>query len=385
MLAVHFGAGNIGRGFIGNLLFHSGYETVFVDVNAEIVHLLNEKNEYKVVLAEPGQQEDVIKNVRAINSAENPDQVIEAIAKADLVTTAIGPNILPLIAGLVAEGLRNRAEQSDRPLNIIACENMIGGSTLLKEKVYEKLTKAEIAQFDALFGFPDSAVDRIVPNQTNEDKLMVKVEPFYEWVVEETKLVGEKPDIPGITYVQDLVPYIERKLFTVNTGHALAAYFGYYYGEEFINKAMENPQIYELVEGALSESGEFLVKKYGFNAEDHAKYIQKILQRFSNSHIVDEVTRVGRSPIRKLGPNDRLVSPARQFSEVIGQEPVNLLKGVAAAFLYDFQGDEEAVKIQSTIEGIGIDKAIETFTHISSESTLFQTIIEQYKLLKENK
>ncbi len=385
MLAVHFGAGNIGRGFIGNLLFHSGYETVFVDVNAEIVHLLNEKNEYKVVLAEPGQQEDVIKNVRAINSAENPDQVIEAIAKADLVTTAIGPNILPLIAGLVAEGLRNRAEQSDRPLNIIACENMIGGSTLLKEKVYEKLTKAEIAQFDDLFGFPDSAVDRIVPNQTNEDKLMVKVEPFYEWVVEETKLVGEKPDIPGITYVQDLVPYIERKLFTVNTGHALAAYFGYYYGEEFINKAMENPQIYELVEGALSESGEFLVKKYGFNAEDHAKYIQKILQRFSNSHIVDEVTRVGRSPIRKLGPNDRLVSPARQYSEVIGQEPVNLLKGVAAAFLYDFQGDEEAVKIQSTIEGIGIDKAIETFTHISSESTLFQTIIEQYKLLKENK
>lgn len=385
MLAVHFGAGNIGRGFIGNLLFHSGYETVFVDVNAEIVHLLNEKNEYKVVLAEPGQQEDVIKNVRAINSAENPDQVIEAIAKADLVTTAIGPNILPLIAGLVAEGLRNRADQSNRPLNIIACENMIGGSTLLKEKVYEKLTKAEIAQFDDLFGFPDSAVDRIVPNQTNEDKLMVKVEPFYEWVVEETKLVGEKPDIPGITYVQDLVPYIERKLFTVNTGHALAAYFGYYYGEEFINKAMENPQIYELVEGALSESGEFLVKKYGFNAEDHAKYIQKILQRFSNSHIVDEVTRVGRSPIRKLGPNDRLVSPARQYSEVIGQEPVNLLKGVAAAFLYDFQGDEEAVKIQSTIEGIGIDKAIETFTHISSESTLFQTIIEQYKLLKENK
>lgn len=385
MLAVHFGAGNIGRGFIGNLLFHSGYETVFVDVNAEIVHLLNEKNEYKVVLAEPGQQEDVIKNVRAINSAENPDQVIEAIAKADLVTTAIGPNILPLIAGLVAEGLRNRADQSNRPLNIIACENMIGGSTLLKEKVYEKLTKAEMAQFDDLFGFPDSAVDRIVPNQTNEDKLMVKVEPFYEWVVEETKLVGEKPDIPGITYVQDLVPYIERKLFTVNTGHALAAYFGYYYGEEFINKAMENPQIYELVEGALSESGEFLVKKYGFNAEDHAKYIQKILQRFSNSHIVDEVTRVGRSPIRKLGPNDRLVSPARQFSEVIGQEPVNLLKGVAAAFLYDFQGDEEAVKIQSTIEGIGIDKAIETFTHISSESTLFQTIIEQYKLLKENK
>ena len=385
MLAVHFGAGNIGRGFIGNLLYHSGYETVFVDVNAEIVNLLNKKNEYKVVLAEPGQQEDIIKNVRAINSAENPDQVIQAIAEADLVTTAIGPNILPLISGLVAEGLRKRAAQSDRPLNIIACENMIGGSSLLKEKVFEKLSEEEIAQFDGQFGFPDSAVDRIVPNQTNEDKLMVKVEPFYEWVVEETKLVGGKPEIKGITYVQDLVPYIERKLFTVNTGHALAAYFGYYFGEETINQAMENPHIRELVEGGLNESGEFLVKKYGFNAEDHAKYIQKILQRFSNSHIVDEVTRVGRSPIRKLGPNDRLVSPARQYFEVVAKEPVNLLKGVAAAFLYDFQGDEEAVKIQNTIEENGFEKAIATFTQISPESPLFNIIVEQYKRLKESK
>ncbi len=385
MLAIHFGAGNIGRGFIGNLLYHSGYETVFIDVNAEIVDLLNEKQEYKVILAEPGQQEDVIKNVRAINSAVNPDQVIKAIAEADLVTTAIGPNILPLIAGLLADGLRKRADESDKPLNIIACENMIGGSTFLKEKVYEKLSEAESAQFDSQYGFPDSAVDRIVPNQTNADKLMVKVEPFYEWVVDETKIVGEKPEIRGITYVQDLVPYIERKLFTVNTGHALAAYFGYYFGEETINQAMENREIRGLVEGALKESGEFLVKKYGFNAEDHANYIHKILQRFSNSHIVDEVTRVGRSPIRKLGPNDRLVSPARQYSEVVGKEPVHLIKGIAAALLYDYAGDDEAVKVQTAIEENGIEKAMETFAGLTPASPLFNTIAVQYRQLKGKK
>lgn len=385
MLAVHFGAGNIGRGFIGNLLYHSGYETVFVDVNAEIVNLLNEKNEYTVVLAEPSQREIMIKNVRAINSANNPNEAIQAIAEADLVTTAIGPNILPLIAGLVADGLRKRAEQSDKPLNIIACENMIGGSSLLKEKVYERLTDAEIAKFNGQFGFPDSAVDRIVPNQTNEDKLMVKVEPFYEWVVEETKFVGEKPDIQGITYVKDLVPYIERKLFTVNTGHALAAYFGYYYGQKTINQAMENPQIRELVKGALNESGEFLIEKYGFQAAEHAKYIQKILQRFSNSHIVDEVTRVGRSPIRKVGPNDRLVSPARQYFEVVGKEPVYLLKGVAAALLYDYQGDEEAARIQAAIQENGVEQVIESLTGLSPESPLSKSIVNQYNQLKQNK
>lgn len=385
MLAIHFGAGNIGRGFIGNLLFHSGYETCFVDVNREIVDLLNEKKEYRVVLAEPSQEEVLVGKVRAINSALNPEKVIAAIAEADLVTTAIGPNILPLIANLIADGLRKRVSVSDKPLNIIACENMIGGSSLLKEKVFEKLTAEEKAQFEGRFGFPDSAVDRIVPNQVNEDKLMVKVEPFYEWVVEEPKIVGERPVINGITYVEELVPYIERKLFTVNTGHALAAYFGYYFGVETINSAMENKQISELVEGALKESGEFLVGKYGFDQEEHRKYIQKILQRFSNSYIVDEVTRVARSPIRKLGSNDRLVSPARQYSEVVGKEPVFLLKGIAAALMYDFQGDEEAVRVQQTINGQGLEAAIQTFTLLVPESPLFKGIIEQYQQLKNQK
>ncbi|MGX6446393.1 mannitol-1-phosphate 5-dehydrogenase [Neobacillus sp. K501] len=383
MLAVHFGAGNIGRGFIGNLLYHSGYQTCFVDVNAEMVKLLNERNEYRVVLAEPSQEEVIVKNVKAINSALNPEQVIAAIAEADLVTTAIGPNILPLIASLVADGLRKRVEVSDKPLNIIACENMIGGSSLLKEKVFEKLTDEERSQFEGRFGFPDSAVDRIVPNQVNEDKLMVKVEPFYEWVVEETKLVGGKPAINGITYVQELVPYIERKLFTVNTGHALAAYFGYYYGVETINQAMENEKISELVEGALKESGEFLVKKYGFNAEVHANYIKKILQRFSNSYIVDEVTRVARSPIRKLGANDRLLSPARQYLEVVGKEPEFLLKGVAAALQYDFTGDDEAVQVQSTIKEHGLEAAVEKYTGLAAGLPLFTGIIQQYHQLKK--
>ena len=385
MLAVHFGAGNIGRGFIGNLLYHSGYETCFVDVNREIVDLLNEKSEYRVVLAEPSQEEVVIKNVRAINSALNPEQVIDAIAEADLVTTAIGPNILPFISSLVADGLRKRIERTDKPLSIIACENMIGGTSFLKEKIYETLSADEISLFDKRFGFPDSAVDRIVPNQVNEDKLMVKVEPFYEWVVEEPKIIGEKPPVKGITYVQELVPFIERKLFTVNTGHALAAYFGYHFGMDTINRAMENMQIKELVEGALKESGAFLVKKYGFNEEDHNKYIEKIIGRFSNAYIVDEVTRVGRSPIRKLGPNDRLISPARQYAEVFGTEPTFLLKGIAAALLYDVQSDEEAVQVQTTIREQGIEAAIEKYTELDSTSILFKGIVEQYQQLNTGK
>src|SRR5699024_4594815 len=149
-------------------------------------------------------------NVSGINSVQNPEDVIEAIMNADIVTTAVGPAILPAISGLIAQGLQKRLQMNKAPLNLIACENMVGGSSLLKEKVMEHVTEEEAASFASLFGFPNAAVDRIVPNQTGEDLLEVSVEPYYEWVVEETAIKGNKPPIAGITYVSDLTPYIER-------------------------------------------------------------------------------------------------------------------------------------------------------------------------------
>ena len=46
--AIHFGAGNIGRGFIGELLVRSGYEVTFVDVNKELVDLINARRAYDI-------------------------------------------------------------------------------------------------------------------------------------------------------------------------------------------------------------------------------------------------------------------------------------------------------------------------------------------------
>jgi mannitol-1-phosphate 5-dehydrogenase len=385
MLAVHFGAGNIGRGFIGSLLAQSGYEVVFVDVNEEVVRLLNERKEYRVLIADENGKEEVIRNVSAVNSQKESDKVIHYLTEADLVTTAVGPNILPIISSILTEGLRKRLSVNQNPLNIIACENMIGGTTFLKENVFEKISEEEKSLFEKNYGFLDCAVDRIVPNQKNSDPLAVTVEPFFEWVVEQKNVVGDIPNVNGMQLVDDLMPYIERKLFTVNTGHAMAAYLGYNKNLQTIKEAMDDQEIYSDVQKALNESGAALVKKYGFNEEEHKKYIEKIIHRFTNPSISDDIVRVARSPIRKIGANDRLMKPAKQYYELFNEVPAGLTKGIAALLLFDFKDDPEAVELQETIKKAGIEGALSQYAQLEKDHPLAEAIMNQVEGLSERK
>jgi mannitol-1-phosphate 5-dehydrogenase len=385
MLAVHFGAGNIGRGFIGSLLAQSGYEVVFVDVNEEVVSLLNEKKEYRVLIADENGKEEVIRNVSAVNSQKESDKVIQYLTQADLVTTAVGPNILPIISSILTEGLRKRLSVNQNPLNIIACENMIGGTTFLKENVFEKISEEEKSLFEKNYGFLDCAVDRIVPNQKNSDPLAVTVEPFFEWVVEQKNVVGDIPNVKGMQLVDDLMPYIERKLFTVNTGHAMAAYLGYNKNLQTIKEAMDDQEIYSDVQKALNESGAALVKKYGFNENEHKKYIEKIIHRFTNPSISDEIVRVARSPIRKIGANDRLMKPAKLYYDLFKEVPTGLTKGIAALLLFDFKDDPEAVELQETIKKAGIEGALSQYAQLEKDHPLAEAIMNQVEELRERK
>ncbi|MDO6451247.1 mannitol-1-phosphate 5-dehydrogenase [Oceanobacillus profundus] len=377
MLAVHFGAGNIGRGFIGALLYQANYHTTFVDVNEGIINEINEKQQYNVVLAAEESETLTVKNVSGINSITDPDKVIEAIGKADLITTAVGPNILAIIAKLIAEGLQKRIKTNNKALNIIACENMVGGSSLLKEHIYKQVTADEQQQFDEVFGFPNAAVDRIVPNQVNEDPLLVSVEPYFEWVVEKPAFKGEVPVIDGVTYVEDLTPYIERKLFTVNTGHVVPAYIGRSLEYATINEAMHDEKVQEIIKGALNESGEALIQTYHFDRTEHQNYIDTIIGRFMNPYISDEVTRVGRGPIRKLGPRDRIIRPASLYMDVTGNVPTYLVQVIVAALQYKNAQDEEAVKLQQMIAEQGYEKTLQTISELDVNHPLIAAVMKE--------
>ncbi|WP_373472042.1 mannitol-1-phosphate 5-dehydrogenase [Carnobacterium alterfunditum] len=377
MLAIHFGGGNIGRGFIGEVLNKNGFKIAFVDVNEEIIDALNDKHEYIIELAQEGTPQINVNNVYGINNKTHPEEVIASFEQADLITTAIGPKILPYIAPLIAKGIqKRRASHLTQPIDVIACENMIGGSAFLKEEVLKHLGKEDIDYLEQYIGFPDAAVDRIVPLQSHEDKLFVSVEGYKEWVIDESKLKNPALHLDGVHYAAALEPFIERKLFTVNTGHAATAYVGKYEGYKTIDEALKDETVKKQVEKVLAETGGLMVNKWQFDAKEHQAYITKILSRFANPYISDDITRVARTPMRKLGYDERFIRPIREANER-GLETDHLIQTVAKALVYRDVNDEESQQLENLLKNESVEAVIRKVTQLEDE-TLIEKIVKEY-------
>ncbi len=366
--AIQFGAGNIGRGFIGGLLSNAGYHVVFADVNEAILNGINNDKQYKILVKDVECFDQTITNISAVSSIS--EDIIKEIEEAEIITTAVGPLVLKRIAPTIAKGIQARKNNGNKNyLNIIACENAVGATAILKEEVVKVLNEEEISYMEEYIGFPNCSVDRIVPPCTNENPLDVTVENFYEWNVEEAKIKGEVPQIEGMNLVGDLIAYVERKLFTLNTGHAITAYLGSLAGYKTVDESIKDEKIATIVKAAMQESGQGLVKKHGLDLEAHYKYIDKILNRFKNPYLNDDVKRVGREPLRKLSAKDRLVNPL-MTAKSYGISVDNLIIGVGAALHYDNPEDAQSVELQQTIKDLGVKEAVKKISEIEDEELL---------------
>lgn len=328
-----------------------------------------------------GEQERVerVNNVSAVNSGS--EAAVALIAEADLVTTAVGPQILAKIAGTIAKGLVLRHQQGNvQPLNIIACENMVRGTSQLKQHVFAALPQDEQAWAEQHVGFVDSAVDRIVPPTDSNDPLEVTVETFSEWIVDQTQFKGQPPAIAGMELTDNLMAFVERKLFTLNTGHAITAYLGQQAGLQTIRDAILDPAIRRVVKGAMEESGAVLIKRYGFDADKHAAYINKILGRFENPYLHDDVERVGRQPLRKLSAGDRLIKPLLGTLEY-GLPHANLIQGIAAAMSYRSEQDPQALELAELLNTLGPKAALAQISGLPAESEVVEEAVAVYNAM----
>jgi len=366
MKAVHFGAGNIGRGFIGLLLHEAGIELVFADVAEALIDQLRQADAYTVHVVGEEPQDIEVAGFSAVNSGSEVDALVEQIASADIVTTAVGAHILKFVAPAIAQGIAAREAGAPR-IAVMACENAINATDILAAEIATSYEGDDLAE-RAIFA--NTAVDRIVPAQAPDAGLDVTVETFCEWVVERTPFEGSEPDIPGATYVDDLAPYIERKLFTLNTGHATTAWYGWAKGIEKISDAIADQEIRAKVSDVLDETSALLVAKHGFEPEVQAAYKAKILTRFANPYLPDTPERVGRSPLRKLSRHDRIVGPAAELAER-GLEHDALMGSFSAALAFTPEGDDEVTQLQGILSGDDADAATVEITGLDQTHPLY--------------
>jgi mannitol-1-phosphate 5-dehydrogenase len=383
--AVMFGAGNVGRGFLGQLFSESGYEVVFVDVDEALVDALNARRAYTLQLVDnQGRQEITISPVRAVRAGDAP-AVSQALAQAGIAATAVGARILPAIAPLVAQGITWRATAANpEPLNIIICENLKGAAATFRSMVGEHIPDGIRPYFQAHIGFVDTVIGRMVPPPTPVmralDPSLIAVEPYKELPVDRRGFTGPIPAISGMEVCDNFGAYTARKLYIHNCGHAVLAYLGYLRGCQFGYQALEDPLIRPLLEKALAEASAGIVAAYGVQPEWLERHASDLIHRFANRALGDTTFRLGRDPARKLSPDDRLVGAAR-LAEKAGIPPVAISWGIAAALQFNPPEDSLAIDFQKHLEQAGLDAILAEVCGIQPNEPLAELVRERYQRL----
>lgn len=374
--AVHFGAGNIGRGFLGPLYFESGYATTFIDVDAALIAALNAHGQYPLRIVGAESHDEIIGNVYAIHAA-NDDAVAAAVAQADIVSTAVGVNVLRHVAPALAQGITARYALGARPLDVIVCENLLHAGPHLRELVRGALSSALFDYLDEDIGFVEASVGRMVPVMTPVQRaaepLLICVEPYCDLPVDADAFRGPVPAIAHLQPKSNFGAYVERKLFVHNLSHAATAYFGYLRGHDYIWQAIADPWVRDAVAAATRQSCAALVKKHGLDAAELEAHRVDLMHRYENRALGDQVTRVAADPIRKLGPADRLVGAA---ACCVAQDlPADAIAfAAAAAMRYDHPNDPAAVRLQALRAGQGAAGVLREICQVDLASPLGQIL-----------
>jgi len=363
MNAVVYGAGNIGRGFIGMLFAKAGYKVTFIDVVEKIVNSLKEDGFYPVRLLSGDKFDEIwITGVSAING-KHEQEVTDCIAQADIMATAVGVRILPEVAPFIAGGLKKRFHSNSGPLNIIVCENLIDADKYLADLVKKNLDSGEIKQLQEKVGFVEASIGRMVPLQTPEMQdgniLRICSEKYGFLPVNKDAFVGEIPKIEGMVPFSNFDFYIQRKLYVHNMGHAVCAYLGMLLGDTYISEAISRADILFITQNAMLESSLSLHKKFKVPLQNLFDHTKDLLCRFSNRALKDTCARVGDDIKRKLGPEDRFIGAINCCREH-GVVPAFISIGAAAAlhcFIKEREHEQSEENAQVLLERLsGLDK-----------------------------
>ncbi len=385
MSCVIFGAGKIARGFVAHLLTLSDIPFTFVEKYDPLTDLINERGQYTVNVLGATDKNAVIKGVKALHFNENA-KIAEAIGNADVVFTAVGGKNLGELVPFLTEGIKIKLAKGEK-LNVVTCENWKLPADILKKGVLENFAGEE-DKILANVGFTEAVIMRsgIEANeeQLKKDPLHVNVSNFWEMPLDGDRLVCPLPKIVGVNPMTGFSGFLERKFYTYNAANGTTSFVGNVLGYKTLSDAAWDPRIIHILNGVYLETSVALCQKHGIDLRDQLAFTETSRRKLQDVQIVDTIERNARDPMRKLGPDDRLVGSAR-LVESFGLKPENLCVAIACAMHYttDNEGDLAAKELKQIRETEGIDGVLVKACKLDPNSSLAMLIKEKVELIKK--
>lgn len=375
--AVVFGAGKIAKGFIGQLLYLSDFEITFVDVYEPMVKLLNERKKYHVHMLGAPELDTEVTNFNAY-TYKNPKEIYDALSQADVSFVSVGGSHLPQVGESIAE-LFNKYGALKRELTIVACENWKNAGNTLRESIISKLTDENKQLFDQYIGVTEAVMMRTA---TQSDSKEAKEHPEDVWVqnfwylpIDGSRVKGKFPDIKSVELLDNFGNFLIQKMYTNNTSNAVIAYTGYLLGYKLVAEAANSPEISKILDKTYQEINQTLEAELGVDPHQQEEFSKKARLKYTDWTIVDQITRHAKDPIRKLGPEDRLVGPARMALKH-GIYPKTIIDTIAKALFFDYPEDDSAMKLKQMRITKGIPYVLKEVCKLDDKEPLYNDVLK---------
>lgn len=371
-----FGAGKIGRSFIGQLFGCGGYEVVFIDISKSIIYALNHQRKYPVFIKDVKENIIWVNNVRGVLITDT-EKILTEISDTDLIAICVGQNGLSKIAPSIAKGIfYKHINFPERRTDIILAENLRNAGTYFTEEL-EKYLPVDFPLHKKV-GMVETSIGKMVPIMPIEasvkDPLLVYAEAYNTLILDRQGFLNHVPEVTGLAPKENIKAWVDRKLFIHNLGHATTAYIGnfLYPDRIYIYEVLKDIRVEKETRRAMLEAGNVLrdVHPGEFTRDQIQDHINNLISRFKNEALGDTVFRVGCDLNRKLSNSDRLVAPMTEaFNRKLPYRQI--LKVYICALFFSakdennkfFPGDEQIINLYNSR---GIEYILNNISKISS-------------------
>lgn len=361
--ALVWGAGKIGRGFLGQLLQQSGYRLFFVDADAGLAERLSSARGYTVEIAGAPERSERV-SLEGAFSVTDETQIREALAHVDVLVSAVGARYIEDAASVVAPYLAARR----RALNWLICENAVGPARRIRDVL---TTRAGVGLPE--LGLVETLILRsgMPPDEAllARDPLGVRMSDWWTLPADADAFVGEVPPIRGLELRSPFANELTRKLYTFNGLNGPIAYLGHAGGFRYLHEAATAPALERLFSEIHAESAHGLLAEFGGDSDEHRRFQAVAWNKYRDPVLADTLERNARDSLRKLGPEERLVGPASLCLKH-GRPPTAYAAAIATAIAYDGSDDPGTRRVQELLERGGVREVLRSVCELSDDSPL---------------